>query len=164
MIASAETNAVARVRVDKEESNIESVAEGGVVETGAALCSGEGVCVSGKDMDGNEEVREDATCSHLCDSSPVSCWDGGLVERLPLEEDSGCEDLVGIRVRPGHREVKGRNSDEHTCFSGSPATRSRESATLGELVLGCNPVPESEDSEVTLLDVFCGTFSHSPDA
>jgi hypothetical protein len=65
-IASDENRAVTRVRVESDESNIARVAEIGAGGESGWLCGGEGVSVrSGKDMDGNDEVREDWTCSHF---------------------------------------------------------------------------------------------------
>jgi hypothetical protein len=73
-IASDENNAVTRVRLESDESKIARVAEIGAGAGSGWFCEGEGVSVrSGKDMDGNDDVREDCTSSHFWDSSPVSC-------------------------------------------------------------------------------------------
>ena len=53
---------MARVCVEREVSKTETVAEGGLifVSSGCGLLVGEGVSVcSGKEMDGNDEVKEE---------------------------------------------------------------------------------------------------------
>jgi len=63
LIAKDENNAVTRVRVEREGSNIARVADSSA--TGGGGC-GEGVFVrSGNDIDGNEEVNGDDTSSHF---------------------------------------------------------------------------------------------------
>lgn len=65
LIASEENNAVTRVRTEREESKMASVAERGGAEA-ASGCEGEGVSVrSGKDIDGKDDAIEDCTSSHL---------------------------------------------------------------------------------------------------
>jgi len=63
LIAKDDSNAVTRVRVERERSNIARVADSRGADGGGC---GEGVLVrSGKDMDGNEEVSGSDTSSHF---------------------------------------------------------------------------------------------------
>lgn len=82
-MAREEKRAETRVRVEREESKIVSVAESGAAAGGGGCfgiaCgewdeAGDGG-PSGKDMEGKDEVMEEGmwTSSHFWDSSPVSC-------------------------------------------------------------------------------------------
>lgn len=70
LIASDANSALQRVRVDNEESNIATVADMGTSEGGFRVASRSSPSCSGKVMDGNDELIEDRTSSHLPPSSP----------------------------------------------------------------------------------------------